>query len=107
MTGDSVLKRLANSGASEIRATDIAARVGGNEFLVFLSEFADLKQLEEQVAALCRSMRVSHDNQVFTVSAGVAVTPKTEQTTTPCFPMQIMHFMPVRSRERIGFSFFE
>lgn len=76
MTGDGVLKQLANHILSKIRATDIVARIGGDEFLVFLNGFTDLKQLEELVAALWNAMRVSYDGHVFTVSAGVAVYPK-------------------------------
>lgn len=76
MIGDSVLKQRAKNVSGKIRATDIAARVGGDEFLVFLNGLTDCKHLEEQVEALWRTMQVCYDYHVFTVSVGVSVYPK-------------------------------
>lgn len=76
LMGDSVLKQFAESILSNIRASDIAARVGGDEFLVFAGEFSDGKQLNEWVNRLWRTLQSPDSGRpfTFTVSMGIAIT---------------------------------
>lgn len=57
-TGDLVLRRFAQAGQAALRATDVLARWGGEEFLVLLPDtgmplaLAGMERLREQIAAL-------------------------------------------------------
>lgn len=107
MAGDSVLKQFANTIFGKTCATDIVARVGGDEFLVFLSGFTDFKQLEERVASLWRTMQVRYDNQIFTASAGVAVYPKDGIDYDTLFSRADMALYTCKKQGKNRYAFFE
>lgn len=75
MEGDKVLKQIAKNISEKIRMADVAARVGGDEFLVFLRGFKDIEQLKQRVDELWHTMHINNEENGFTVSAGVAVYP--------------------------------
>ncbi len=75
--GDAVLRALADAGAGVLRATDLLARFGGEEFAVLLPETdaAGAADVGDRLLAAFRACEVAHEGKVlrFTVSIGVAV----------------------------------
>lgn len=74
LMGDCVLKQFAETICGNIRATDIAARVGGDEFLVFASEFSDGDKLNEWANRLWSALQLPYSQGQLAVSMGIAIT---------------------------------
>jgi diguanylate cyclase (GGDEF)-like protein len=77
--GDQFLKDLAKRLRSALRAGDIAARVGGDEFLLLFDEVASTESAAVVAERLNRALRVPYligtELKVVTASLGVAVGP--------------------------------
>ena len=77
--GDRLLKDLAKRLHSALRAGDIAARVGGDEFLILFDEVASIEALAVVAERLIQALRVPYsigtETRVVTASLGVAVGP--------------------------------
>ncbi|MGI5962952.1 MAG: diguanylate cyclase [Lawsonibacter sp.] len=69
--GDQVLKYIAEKLRRSIRSSDLAARVGGDEFLVFM-EYADRSQAER----VFRTLSGFYGNFEISISMGVALSTK-------------------------------
>jgi len=69
--GDEVLKLEAQKLKDSLRAEDIAARIGGDEFLIFL-RYTD--EVEPIIARLFNTLVGRHEEFEFTVSMGVVLT---------------------------------
>lgn len=74
--GDQILKHVARLAENNIRKMDIAARVGGNEFMVYLHEVAS----EEFMLMYCRMLSLAlkqcYQGSEYTISIGAAAYPK-------------------------------
>jgi diguanylate cyclase (GGDEF)-like protein len=57
LTGDEVLKRTSRIIEGAIRSTDVAARIGGDEFAMFLRSPIDRQGVERVVATIARDAR--------------------------------------------------
>ena len=77
--GDRLLKDLAKRLRSALRAGDIAARVGGDEFLVLFDELASMEAVAVVAERLIQALRVPYsigtELRIVTTSLGVAVGP--------------------------------
>lgn len=71
--GDCVLKYIAGKLMKNIRKEDIAARVGGDEFMVF-TEYTD--NFEPQASRIFRTLTDYYENFRISVSMGVATYPE-------------------------------
>ena len=69
--GDKVLVHLANRLRTSIRGTDMAARVGGDEFLMFL-EYGPNDRIEKAVDRIFRALSGEFEGFRISVSVGVA-----------------------------------
>lgn len=69
--GDGVLKYVAKRMQESIRSADLAARVGGDEFLIFMECANDR---EKQMERILRSLTGKYEDFVISISMGVAVT---------------------------------
>ena len=82
LAGDAVLERVADVFRSSLRADDIAARFGGEEFVVLLpeTEFEDALALAERIRETIGRQRVSvgeiGETLSATVSIGIAMCPR-------------------------------
>ena len=82
LAGDAVLERVADVFRSSLRADDIAARFGGEEFVVLLpeTEFDDAFALAERIRETIGRQRVSvgeiGETLSATVSIGIAMCPR-------------------------------
>ena len=73
MFGDAVLKDVARRIVRNIRKDDIAARIGGDEFLIFTT-FKD--EAEPIVKRLFRSISGHYEEFEISLSMGIATCPK-------------------------------
>jgi diguanylate cyclase (GGDEF)-like protein len=79
-TGDAVLKEVAYEMRKELRAFDLAYRLGGEEFLVVLpgADASQAERLAERLREVLASVSFSGDQQV-TMSFGVSASPRGER----------------------------
>lgn len=70
--GDQVLANVAHRIQSNVRQSDISARIGGDEFLIFM-EYKD--HLEQMIERIFRSLNGSYQGYDITVSMGIACFP--------------------------------
>ena len=70
--GDQVLANVAHRIQSNVRQSDISARIGGDEFLIFM-EYKD--HLEQMIERIFRSLNGSYEGYDITVSMGIACFP--------------------------------
>ncbi|MEV4636897.1 GGDEF domain-containing protein [Actinoplanes sp. NPDC049548] len=84
--GDKLLKEVADRLRSSVRATDVPARIGGDEFAVLLRDVADpsdaIAVAERFLHSLQGPMDLDGPYRV-TCSIGIAVTTETTQLLTP------------------------
>jgi len=77
--GDAVLKHVANAITSVIRESDMAARIGGDEFVVLLTGIQDVEDTQrttrEIQQAIAQPVRFEGHDLSITASVGVAVYP--------------------------------
>ena len=71
--GDQVLANVAHRIQSNVRQSDISARIGGDEFLIFM-EYKD--HLEQRIERIFRSLNGSYQGYDITLSMGIACFPK-------------------------------
>lgn len=73
MFGDQVLRKMAEKLRGSIRETDVAARIGGDEFLLFLEYGTAVEPLVERI---CAATSGQYQNFAIRVSVGVALSPR-------------------------------
>lgn len=73
--GDQVLKQVADKLRKSIRSSDLAARIGGDEFLVFM-EYAD--QVQAQADRIFDALLGEYEGFSVSVSMGIALSPGVE-----------------------------
>jgi len=82
--GDTVLKVTADRISARVRETDTTARIGGDEFLVILSNFTDLEIVERIanniISDISQEILIEQNAINIGVSIGIAVYPKDGKT---------------------------
>lgn len=83
-TGDRVLQVIAQRLTGAIRGNDVAARIGGDEFVVLLDSVSSISAAEETLRRLQRRLEepITEDGYTFGISAsaGLALFPRHAQT---------------------------
>lgn len=79
--GDAVLCELAEKLKKIFREDDIIGRIGGDEFMAFMTNIKDYKILSEKAKLICESFRNSYEGnsgETFSVSSsvGIAIAPQ-------------------------------
>lgn len=74
--GDKILCHIADTIVKTIRTGDIAARVGGDEFIIFLSNISDVSVIERRADDLFKALCGTYEKYDFSVSMGAAVYPR-------------------------------
>ena len=74
--GDKLLVYAASRISGCVRSTDTTARIGGDEFMVVLTELQDVYSLEESCQKILTELEkpFSIDNNIFFISASIGVT---------------------------------
>ena len=77
--GDELLIKVAERLKSSIRETDLIARIGGDEFVIVLTEIIDKKSVEQVGIKLLKSVTqnflINHHGCTVTASLGIAIYP--------------------------------
>lgn len=80
MFGDMVLTRVAGTIRRLFREKDILARIGGDEFLVFMQDIPDRELVERRCSMLTASLQQLYDHRLqdcrFSCSVGAALVPE-------------------------------
>lgn len=74
--GDQILKHVARLAENNIRKIDIAARVGGNEFMIYLHEVASEEFMMMYCRMLSLALKQKYQDSEYTISIGAAVYPQ-------------------------------
>jgi putative two-component system response regulator len=74
--GDKVLSNYAEIISNNIRSNDVAARVGGDEFIIFLKDQSNVMLVQKQINRLYDAFRVMGEDQECSISMGIALYPK-------------------------------
>jgi diguanylate cyclase (GGDEF)-like protein len=69
--GDKVLQIVARRLQAQIRAEDLAARIGGDEFVVILDAIDDIELLEQRAASITRSL--TRPFHIYDLSSSIGV----------------------------------
>ena len=102
--GDKVLKHVADKLHRSIRRGDLAARVGGDEFLVFL-EYTD--QAEGAAERIFRTLREDFEGFPISVSMGVARSPWSDGTYETLFRRADQALYNAKEKGRGCYCFFD
>jgi putative two-component system response regulator len=73
--GDKVLSKYAEVISNNIRSNDVAARVGGDEFIIFLKDISNEVVVHRQIERLYQAFKDIGHNQDCSISMGVALYP--------------------------------
>lgn len=74
--GDKVLTFIAKKIISNIRSDDIAARIGGDEFIVFIKNVENRRHIERRIKHILQEINVNYQGIKINVSVGIALSPK-------------------------------
>ncbi len=74
-TGDEALVRISDTIKNMFRASDVIARIGGDEFFVFLPDVTSLSVVQTKAESLCDALRFTFSNGVqnATISSSIGV----------------------------------
>ncbi len=109
--GDRLLAEVARLLSSQLRAEDVAVRLGGDEYAVFLQGFAGLDQIEKKAARLLSTISSIGETGEppfrSTVSTGIAVAPQhgTDCKTLYRHADAALYF--VKRNGKNGFAFYD
>lgn len=82
MEGDLLLKKVADTLISEVRSSDIVARMGGDEFVIYLRAMTNPMTIEQKAGHICMQIRLLSDYKKewegISASIGVAATKQEE-----------------------------
>jgi putative two-component system response regulator len=73
---DRVLYNFAQIISSNIRSDDIAARIGGDEFMIFLKDMSNEMVVQRQLERLFQALQSALNEQNCSISVGVSLFPK-------------------------------
>lgn len=102
--GDKVLRHVSGLILKSIRSCDVAARIGGDEFLVFLSY---QREMEPIVKRIFRSLTESYEGFSVSVSLGVALCPEDGADYECLFRCADQALYTAKKRGRKQFCFYD
>lgn len=109
--GDQVLVDVAKAIMSQIRDNDIAGRVGGDEFMVMLSEMPSKEAIAKKVESVLDAVRqIALDeeaNKYVTSSIGVAICPKDGATFSQLYANADAALYECKKMGKNGYKFFD
>ncbi len=110
--GDIFLKEFTNKLAISFRSTDVLGRVGGEEFVLYLSGVSDNRHyIEEkamQIQSICNSIRLEVDpEREFSCSIGIAKFPNDAKTYTALYEKADEAMYHVKNTGKKNFAFIE
>ena len=110
--GDKFLKEFTNNLSHSFRSTDILGRVGGEEFVIYVSGVGETKHFIEEKAShilqICRNTRIENaPEKEFTCSVGIARFPSDAATYIELYDKADKAMYYVKKQGKNNFAFFE
>ena len=110
--GDKFLKDFASNLTLSFRSTDVLGRVGGEEFIVYISGVGDsthfIEEKAEQIEKICHSIRLeSAMGEEFSCSIGIARYPQDGANYTELYKKADKAMYSVKHNGKNDFAFFE
>ena len=104
--GDEALRAFARTISTSLRASDIAGRVGGDEFMVAMhgTSVVDAQEVVARLRAALAAITVGPTRETLTISAGIAMYPRAAeyQTDLMRFADGAMYWSKSRGRDRVS-----
>lgn len=108
--GDAVLTELSTKLRMLFRSTDIIGRFGGDEFIVFLKNIEDNRQIEHKAEAVCNIFRQTYtgQNRDFKISGsvGISLYPKDGKNFYELFKKADVALYEAKNRGKDGFAIY-
>ncbi|MCI8413773.1 MAG: diguanylate cyclase [Clostridia bacterium] len=101
--GDEILETVANRIRENIRSTDIAARMGGDEFILFM-EYKD--SVEPQIKRIFERLTKRHKDFDVSVSMGIACTKDCKEDYDTLFTMADTAMYTVKRESKNSYCFY-
>ncbi len=110
--GDVFLKEFTNKLSISFRTSDILGRVGGEEFILYLSGVGDnkhyIEEKAQQILNICSSIHIeAAPERVFSCSIGIARCPADGKTYTELYEKADEAMYSVKKSGKNNFAFFE
>lgn len=110
LCGDALLSDVAGVLKSHFRSGDLVGRIGGDEFLVYLSEIAGKKEVAEKIRGLLAalaSLRPVEDAPTISCSIGAAVFPKKGADYFALYKCADMALYHIKAQGKNDFAFYD
>ena len=105
ISGDTLMKYIANILKYQIKPPDIKARLGGDEFVIVLTNIMDkddiVTKIEELLNYLRRPWVIENQEFYISISIGIALFPEHGKDLNTLLKMQTQLCMLPRKKERI------
>ncbi len=109
--GDNILKQTATRLTNAVRATDMVARIGGDEFLLVIPELSceiEAKQLASKLLNIFEKPFYVHNTEFFvSTSIGMAIYPRDGDNAETLLANADTAMYRVKEQGRNGFSFYD
>jgi diguanylate cyclase (GGDEF)-like protein len=109
--GDEVLVGMAEKLRSVIRRSDIVGRMGGDEFVVFLKNFADMEMVRKRADEICRTLKdiTFSADPAYRVSGSVGVAPVSDRNAnlTMLFEQADLALYAAKNRGKDQFALYD
>lgn len=105
--GDQILKHVARLAESNIRRLDLAARVGGNEFLIYLHEAMSEEIMVMYCHMLSLALKQNYQGSEYTISIGAAAYPGDGMTYEELFTHASQALYASKSNGKNCFTFYQ
>ena len=74
--GDEILIHMAQVLQRNFRTSDLIARYGGDEFLVYFLDFTNIERLRERAKKIKSEFETEHEGMEITCTIGISINPK-------------------------------
>ncbi|CDZ78455.1 Cyclic di-GMP phosphodiesterase Gmr [Legionella massiliensis] len=108
MTGDEVLKQVADLLTENCRQYDLAARIGGDEFAILLihtDAASAIRYIEKILLSLQKPLKINEDEIFVGLSFGIALYPKQAQTIVDLFKKADLALYNAKNKGKSGYFY--
>ena len=108
--GDEILTAFASSLRGIFRSTDIVARFGGDEFVVFIAVIPDpgiVERKAQHITQIARSIVINDQTAKITASVGIAISPEHGKTYDEIFRNADRALYQVKENGRNGYCVYQ
>lgn len=109
--GDKLLRDVSENISSLLRSDDVAMRLGGDEYVIFMSGFGNMSQIARKADQILQSIRqigMAYELQMpFTVSMGIAVVPQDGMDYQSLYEHSDQALYYIKDNSKNGYAFYD